>query len=412
MLTGLILFIREPRASAGSENPCTAWRTDGRRIGGTLALAKGHLRFTSTEGVEVPLADISRIVFAKPAAPLFRVGGGRRVQLRDGQQITGQLLGLDGEKLTLRTAWAERLELPRAAVASLDSLPGWRTVIDDDFRKGVHTFTTIGQVRTHTLDKPLPAGRIGVNFREQGKPTAARWTLEMLFEQGERMRHIAMTVGGESDKYAIDTGGLKGRARSVKRTPGWHRLILKFSPRSLRITCDDDVLWYNLEQGPGGRLKQVSWHCHPISGDATEPRGAVAWAEFSLERPVDEHPKPPADTEQDAVRLSSDDQLFGRILQANRHGITIEGRFGKRTLPWNEVAGCSFQRTNPQKRLNESVNVRILLHSGLCSEADMLDGVVTALDDRRLSLRHALLGEQTFEHGRVRELQPLFPEKK
>jgi hypothetical protein len=36
----------------------------------------------------------------------------------------------------------------------------------------------------------------------------------------------------------------------------------------------------------------------------------------------------------------------------------------------------------------------------------MLEGVVTALDERRLTLRHALLGKLTFERGQVRELRP------
>ena len=32
---------------------------------------------------------------------------------------------------------------------------------------------------------------------------------------------------------------------------------MQFSKHTLRVTCDDDVLWYNVEQGPGGALKHV-----------------------------------------------------------------------------------------------------------------------------------------------------------
>jgi hypothetical protein len=136
-------------------------------------------------------------------------------------------------------------------------------------------------------------------------------------------------------------------------------------------------------------------------------RGAVAWTEFCIERAVDEHPPPPVDAEQDAVRLLDDDQLFGRILHADRRTIQIEGRFGKRALPWTAVSGCTLRRPAALPKANEGAKVRVLLRSGLCAETDVLEGVVTMQDERRLVLRHALLGEITFERSRVRELRQL-----
>jgi hypothetical protein len=404
-----------------------AWRTDGRRISGALTWDKGRLHFTSAKGMEIPFADITRIRFAARTPPPFRIGGGRRVRLRDGQRITGQFLGLDKDTLRLRTAWAARIELPRAAVASLDPLPGWRTVTADNFRDGLGNFTTTGESALTTVEndmearamvlredgqglayklaKVLEAGRVGVNFREQGPASGARWTVGLLFQESERSRRVNVTVAGNDGKYTVDGGGLKGVARDVAKTPGWHRLVVQFTKDSLRITCDDEVLWYNLEHGPGGPLKQVTIGCRKLS-DSAAVRGAVAWTEFSLERAVNEYPHPPAESEQDEVRLTSDDQLFGRILTADRRAVQIEGRFGKRALPWSEVAGCVFRRADAP-RPKEAPRVRILVRSGLCPEDDVLDGVLTGLDERRLTLRHALLGELTFERGRVPELRPL-----
>src|SRR6185312_14615832 len=85
-------------------------------------------------------------------------------------------------------------------------------------------------------------------------------------------------------------------------------------------------------------------NCHRSADGEESPRGAVAWTELSLERAVDEHPKPPTEAEQDEVRLMSDDQLFGHILEADRRALQFDGGFGKRSLRWNEVAGCSFRR--------------------------------------------------------------------
>ena len=67
-----------------------------------------------------------------------------------------------------------------------------------------------------------------------------------------------------------------------------------------------------------------------------------------------------------------------------------------------------LRRPAESPKANEGAKVRLLVRSGLCAEYDILEGVVTVLFyERRLVLRHALLGELTFERGRVRELRPL-----
>jgi hypothetical protein len=373
---------------------------------------------------------------------LFRGGGGRRVHLWDGERISGQILELNKDTVRLRTAWAARLELPRTAVSSIEPLPGWRTIFEEDFRRqsgepaafaaglkftGEPAFADAddgtaaralvlrdaGQSLAYTLrshaergNEAVTAGRVGVNFQERGQARGARWLAELTFQQGERARRVAVTVAGEGEHYLIDTGSLKGTARPVARTPGWHRLLVQFSKRSLRVTCDDDVLWYNLDDGPGGVLQRVTLRCQR-SAQHDAVRGAVAWTEFCVERAVDEHPRPPADDEQDAVRLLDDDQLFGRIVRADRRTIQIEARYGKRSLPWTAVSGCSFRRPAAPPKANEGAKVRVLVRSGLCVETDVLEGVVTRKDEQRLVLLHALLGEVTLERGRVRETRPL-----
>ncbi|MGH7171416.1 MAG: hypothetical protein ACRELF_06895 [Gemmataceae bacterium] len=405
-----------------------AWRGDGQRLRGNLTLDGGQLRFHPTEGAALAPANLKRIRFAEGKPVPFRAGGGRRVRLWDGERITGQILDLNKDTLFLRTAWAARVELPRAAVASIEPLPGWRTLLDEDFRNDLKAFTTTGeptrtdaedgteakalllraagQSLTCNLTSALPAGRVGVNFREQGQASGARWTMELLFQQGERARRVTVTVAGDGEHYRVNAGGLVGTSRKLARTPGWHRLIVQFRKQSLRLTCDDDVLWYNLEKGVGGRLRRVTIACQR-EPENEAVRGAVAWTEFCIEQAVVEHPPPPVETEQDTIRLRDDDQLFGRILQADRRAIQIEGRFGKRSLPWPAVSGCSFRRPAAPPKANRGAKVRLLLRSGLCPEYDVVEGVVTALDERRLTLRHALLGELTFERGRVRELWPL-----
>jgi hypothetical protein len=406
-----------------------AWRGNGQRVGGALTLNDGRLHFRAKNGEEVPLADVIRIRFVETTATPFRVGGGRRLRLHGGEHITGQFLGLNKDTVSLRTAWAAKVELPRTAVESIDPLPGWRTFAEEDFgtestlfqmtggpaRTEVRDATgsraallrEAGQALVYTLAQPLPAGRVGINFQEKEQGGGVRWTWELLFQNGERLQRMDVTVAGNGDHYAVRVEDLKGVARQVARMPGWHRLVVQFSKRSLRVTCDEDVLWYNLEEGPAGPLKRVTARCQKHSEGDSAGRGAVAWTEFSLESAVNEYSQPPVGPERDVLRLAGDDQLFGRIAQADRRAVQIEGRFGKRSLPWTEVAGCSFRRAGEPTRVNERGNVRILVRSGLCPQADVLEGTVTALDERKLTLRHALLGELMFERGRVVELRPL-----
>jgi hypothetical protein len=415
VLLGLMILLAPLRSAE------EAWRGDGRRVRGNLTLDGEQLRFQPTEGAAIASTNLTRIRFADATPTPFRAGGGRRVHLWDGEQITGQIVGLDKDKLRLRTAWAANVELPRAAVASVEALPGWRTMIHDDFRDERKVFTmrgdpkqtkaadgstalllnAAGQELAYTLSKPLAAGRFGVNFREQESGRGGRWVVELLFQHGEHSRHVTTTFAGKGQPYAVDAEGRKGTARKVNQTAGWHRLIVQFRERSLRLTCDDDVLWYNLDDGSGGLLRRVTIRCQ-----RGEEGGAMAWTEFCLERAVVEHPKPPTEPEQDAIRLLDDDQLFGRILRADRRTIEIEGGFGKRALPWTALSGCSFRRPAAPPKANASAKVRLFVRSGLCAEADLLDGTIVALDDRKIVLRHALLGALTFERGRLRELHP------
>jgi hypothetical protein len=392
---------------------------DGRRVAGSLTLAAGRLSLTpAAGGATVPIESISSVRFNGPSPAPFRAGFARRVVLRDGQQCTGEFLGMDGNSLSLRTAWGGRLTLPRAALASLAPLPGWRPLLEDDFAslkawsvagkpelgpEGV-ALTAPGQALAYTLAAPLAAGRIAVNFQAKDAPAGARWVLEARFDGPGGPSRLRVTVAGAGDAYAVEARGGPVAARRVARSPGWHRLVVGFTPTSLRVTCDDDVLWYDLKQGPGGTLRQVALLC--VEPERPAPcRGAVAWGACTVEQAVDVSPRPPGDDEQDELWLASDDQLFGRIIRAGRRGVEIEGRYGKRTFVWADVRGCYFRRAAVAVKAADGPRVRLWLRSGLAADADVVEGVLTGLDAESLTLEHALLGKLTIDRRRVQQLR-------
>jgi hypothetical protein len=192
--------------------------------------------------------------------------------------------------------------------------------------------------------------------------------------------------------------GLEGSARRVAQSPGPHRLAVRFAAGSLAVTCDDAVLWANLRR-PGGPLRRVSLRCLGVEG----LRGAVAWADFSLERAVAERRRPPGDPGQDEVWLADGDQLFGRIVRADAQAVELRAG-GTSRFGWGELRGCYFQHSAPAKGARPAV--RVGLRSALAAEADVLEGSITRLDGRRLTLRHALLGEVELDRRWVRWVGP------
>ena len=86
-----------------------------------------------------------RMIGRRRPAP-FRAGPGMRLCLQGGQELTGLFLGLDRDQLAFRTAWTDRLAVPRRAVVALTHLPGWQPVRSDDLTGKLAGWTVQGGV--------------------------------------------------------------------------------------------------------------------------------------------------------------------------------------------------------------------------------------------------------------------------
>jgi hypothetical protein len=385
--------------------------------------SRGHLRFTPEKQIDsLPVKSFAHVRFPAGQPSALRAALLVQVSLHDGQRLTGQLLDLDEQGLTLRTVWSEKIALPRPAVAAVTHFPGWRPLAVADWEnnsktwkiRGNPTFradkqgTSVllkkpGQAVELTLSVPLEAGRVGVNFQEMDAPAGAHWRLEAAFRGGAVLR---VTLAGMGNVYDVETVGLEGTKHTVARSPGPHRLTVPFSPNALSVLGDEAVLWHNLDRGPGGVLLRVRLEC--LARDQTPAQGEVAFSEFGLARQVDEPRRPPGDVDQDEVWLANGDQVFGQIRRADPKAIALGGHFGNRSFSWAEVHGLSLRRAAWPPRPSEGAHVRLLLWPAAGAEPDLVDGVLAGLDRNALTLRHNFLGEVKIPRSQVKQLDPLF----
>lgn len=399
-----------------------AVRPDGRRLRGTLQLEKSGLFFQPASGGRISLGDLRKVRLEGFPAP-FRATPVHVLRLAGDEQLTGVFVGLERDNLVLRTAWADRLLVPRLGTIALTHLPGWRTIFHDPLAgkwtawrvegsplvaSGELVLAKPGQGLAHAPATPIAAGRIAVNFREQGNPAGARWIIETRFADKAGERLLRVTLAGAGENLHVDAPGSIETPRKVARSVGPHRLWIEFGPRTLRILRDDDVIGYTLEQGPG-TLRQVRLACVP-----TDPPGSasgnVAFSNFVLDRAVPTSRRPRGDRTQDELWLAGGDQLFGKVVRADGSGIELQGRFGKRVHPWSQLRGWFLpQRTATSPRRERGTAVRIHLHSGLQASRDLLEGSLTELSGRTLKLRHPVLGEVVLPRSHVEAIEPLDP---
>ena len=104
--------------------------------------------------------------------------------------------------------------------------------------------------------------------------------------------------------------------------------------------------------------------------------------------------RPTGDPKRDELWLASGDQLFGDVKRVDPQGVEIAGRFGRRSYAWKELRGWFPRRSEiVAGKMPQGVEVRLEIHSGMRAEADVLEGVLIALDAKKATLHHAVLGE-------------------
>ncbi len=394
----------------------TAVLPSGERVAGRLQFNGGRWGFVRSDNQKaLTPTEMAQVRFPNRPQPTLRVASVHRLLLPDGQQLTGALLGLDQREVRFRTIWKNSLVLPRAAVQAVTQLPGYATMLVDDFAAGLTAWKLTGSPKLSeqngssgrqslcldgpgqsaelAVAEPLTAGRLGINFCSPKVAQGAAWWLELHFE-GTGTPDPQVLLADKDGTYQIRGNG--AAATPLAASPGWHRLFVDFGDRSLSVAVDERILWLPPQPSAYGPLRSLRLSC---VGDGSGKRvsGEVYFDDLSLARRIPLRRRPPGDSHQDELWLLSGDQLFGAVASADSRAIQFRLRSRARSLKWADVRGIYFRAPAAHSSATARNPVRISLRSGASAEPDELEGAVLQYDDQHLVLRHATLGDLTIE---------------
>lgn len=412
-------------------------REDGRRLMGTVqgSAATGFRFVPEGGGAPQPLEALRLVELNGPGpAPATAARPPFTVVLAGDQRISGQLGLLDETVVRLASGPAgQTVTLQRRGVQALVQRPGEVLVLAEPFdrldrdrwvvtgaaavpaeaqpggARGLRLPASGGSVAWQA-GEPIAAGRLEAVYHDDGRRAPGRrLVLELLFRGGGGVEPVQAVLGWTSEVLAVVTRG-EGPALAVQRLvrqPGRHRLGLSFGPDGIDLSLDGAELAHgDPAPGPLVGLRLVA------EGDGPDvPEGLAATVE---ELQIARRTAPPSQVEvdptQDEARLVQGDQLFGRVLAADRDGLTARIAERRVALHWSEVAGLHFRRAASAAEPIDGLWVRLAWRAGAGTDPpDVLEGALRRIDETAAVLEVPYLGELTLPRPALTELRMLGP---
>jgi hypothetical protein len=337
----------------------------------------------------------------------------------------------------LSVPWqAAEIEVARPGVQAVVQRPGEARVFGDGFaqldpsrwtvggkpevqaearstvgRRGVR-LPAVGASLRHRLSEPLGSGRLELSFCDLGPLVAAgQWTLELTFRGPAGPASLRVLLGWAEESLAVESpAGPSLAVQRLSRSPGWHRLTLRFGPEQTEIAVDGKELAHG--RGPSGPLDTIVLETRPGGSTAPPSDLAALVREIQLVR----FAEPPAsleiDPSQDEVRLVTGDQLYGTIRRADAEHIVIDVDDKPFALDWSEVAGLYFRRAPAAGRPIDGSLAHLEWQAapGESSQARALDhaeGVVTRISETAITILTPYAGTLTIPRDLLTRLRIL-----
>jgi hypothetical protein len=409
-------------------------RPDSPRVEGRIAGdAAAGFRFIPRvegggDGAAIALEAGAIILHEGAAADSLAIAPPFHVLVGEAARLSGTLRELTGDSVRLGVGWQSgEVALPRACVQAIVQRPGEARVLADGFETldpsrwsiGGRTesvdaprlserrslrLAAEGASVVHNLEEPLPAGRLELAFFDDGTVAAGRECIAEAAFRGPAGRTVVRIILGWSEEsLAVESpSGLQ--IQRLARTPGWHRLSLRFGPDQTEISVDGKELAHG--RGPGGPLATIRLATQ--SGPAPPPKSMAAYFDdLQLIR----FAEPPASLEidagQDEARLVVGDELYGDIQGADPRRVVMAVDGKPVTLSWGEVSGLYLRRIPKQAVAIDGLLVRAEWRSApgdRPTDLDFAEGALLAQSPGSLTLATPYSGTLTIPRGDLRRL--------
>jgi len=378
----LILFLL-PTALFADE----ATGRDGQRHTGTLEFAPPTLSFRTATKV-LPITELDSVRLEPKSSPFWSVPIVHRVELIDDQILHGELIGLGVGTLQIRTAWAEKLTLPRSSVRTISPSAPFR-VVQFDRNLTEIGLNTKGAEFASPVKEPFWAGRLAYFFTLEAE-TRGVWSIE-------------------TDVLRLEIDGSTIRAKGTKKpdvqsvvliAPGSHRITLEWSANKIDAFMDDFVIC-SQSVGPDAPLRAARLRCE------NEPsKGGFRLEQATLSVPHLYDPTRFTITNQDSLVLSNGDELFGSLVRMDRERIEMAGKFARREWRWTELRAVTFHREPLPLLKQEGIQYRLKVRT-IDAQRDEIVGAIRGMDADSVVVWQAMLGELKLPRSRILEIRPV-----
>ncbi len=357
-----------------------------------------------------------------------------RVDLGLGQRVSGRLGAVDDRQVRFEeSSLGGPIAFFRSGVTDLVQRPGEVVVLQDGFESiDAARWTEIGgpelvdQPRasggralrvpaggtslTCRLAEPLGSGRLDIAFHDDGTVAEGQqWFVDLLFRGPAGSETVRAVLGWAESSLSVESpSGPALAVQRLARKPGWHRLSFRFGPAQTEIAVDGNDLAHG--KGPDGPLVEIRLASY-VSGKTGPPdRLAGVFDDLRLVRFTEPVGGLEIDTQQDEVRLTGGDQLFGQIVAADAERVRVRVDEKMVTLAWSEVAGLYFRRLPRQGTPIEGLLVRLEWRAAPGddpSDLNTLEGALMSISDTSLSVATPYAGVLEIPRDRRRMLRVL-----
>jgi hypothetical protein len=382
-------------------------------VTGKLQADKGQIDFKDNAGKNWPLDQIQQVRFAESTSPPPRMPLTHRLMLSGEHWLSGELLAMDETMVHFRAWTGKELKIPRKSLFAIAQPGDWQVLSRESFEKEPAGWTFSepkalradlpftgkkslildqpGQDAKWSSPNPLAAGRVSLFLRQSDDLKDQELHIGWSFRKGkENSRWVEMRLDGT--KFFV----AKAAESSLKTTAGWHLLQMDISPATVRISVDGLVL----HSEPGIADSVLTGMKLAVTAKDKAKTAAGFWSvdDVQFMRLEKMLPWPKAMRDADTIWLPEGDQIFAKVVKADTGSVTFEGRFGTRTLAWPAVRGIVFmadQRPAKEAKVDDAFTLWVAPSPGF--PADRTTGTLLSLSPETLALRHAMLGDLSFD---------------